>query len=334
MMKKMGILIVTLMICMNMFPVNAEEGQEIIWEKRNWYIPRNATYSTPLLLEPYAPHEISYQIGAVNTSIIEPLITIELISDEGSFEMRVFYDTLNRSSSYTTRTSQYQLRVENKGHVDTILNLTIRQTGEPIPPTTTLPNLTQSIVLPLVLLSSLSLIIAISGIYMYKFRLERYSNPDLAKRSTITNSRFAAFYVALLVLLVPQTFFLIPNLWEPLVFIVVGALWRYAPSANPSFTFGFAGEQFAVLLGLIFSYEIYRYYEGRTNRTEVVFIGLLRPIWNCLHAILTQSMMIDVPSAHFVLKSGPIPIVLLAGLAMIYLLPPPRDPQIWEANIS
>lgn len=314
-------------------PIAQAQGMnDVVWEVNDLHLSKNETYTDSVSLEPYAPHRIEYHVREVNTTVEEPLLVIELNSDKGSTTMRVFHDSLQRNSSYTPRTSNYQLQISNRGYVDTILNLTINQTGEPVPPTTI--DIEHNIVPPLVLATLIPMVAGLSGILFYRSILLADSQEREQGQKLWPDPRILACAITLFVFISPHEFWILPDLFEPNQFYILAPIWLYQPNTIPPVMFGFFGDvmgQIVTLLGLLFAYTICGYYKGKRTREEVLLIGILRPVSHYVVDILYQALFWSSP---FTLRSSPLPIVFIIGAAAVFLLPKPSESEIWDPSMD
>lgn len=103
-------------------------------------------------------------------------------------------------------------------------------------------------------------------------------------------------------------------------------LWRYVESISSLLLLNNTLNLFPYyLFGFVFVFQMFRYYQGKAGRTWTIIAGIYAEIHPLL---LSLPVILRLP---FTIASGgevmypviiPIPILLLVGIALIYLKPP------------
>jgi hypothetical protein len=305
----------------------AQKDETIILEIINLRLLKNETYSRPVTLVPYAPHDLAYQVNQVNTTIEEALVIIELSSDMGSTGLSVYHDTLTRNRSYTPRTSDFQLSFINMGYIEIYINFTITQTGEPTTAFYSPADIVSEVIIPSAIIVVIPMIIPIVIITLYR-RL-RFS--DIVEGKMNINAKLVAYAMAGVTLLSPQYFYAQSSVFDPLEFSISGAFWRFWSNVNPPIMFGFLGDITTTFLLLLFCYVIYRCYQARSTRKHAIIVGLLSLVMPIYYGI--QSIIYFLSSPFFSIH-GPIPFALVLGLTILFLLPPPKPPKAWDEGLE
>ena len=322
--------IIVLIVLLSTPTIEAQDDDSIVFEITNLYLPKNETYSQHVSLVPYAPHNLEFEVSHVNTSISNTLATIWLHSDKGSIGLYVYHHTSHRNSSYTPRTSDFTLDIENKGYVDIFINFTITQTGDQITAFYEPEDVKSEVIIPVVGFVILPIIIPIIIIALYR-RL-RFSNVTIDKLTK--NAKLIAYGMIGVTLLSPQNFYIYSDNYDPLILEISGSIWRYWSNRIPSVMFGFMGDPIATFLGFVFSYGIYRCYQAKCTRKRAVIVGLLSLIWQFFPVILNLIFYPIDPSSPFLDFYGPIPSFFVLGATLLFLLPPPEPPKTWDEELE
>jgi hypothetical protein len=83
------------------------------------------------------------------------------------------------------------------------------------------------------------------------------------------------------------------------------------------------------LLRFWFVFAMYRCYMEKSSRRRVVYVGLLGELWQT--SIMAFNLIIW-RSPIFQLLFVPIPLLLLVGMVILFLIKPPEPPGLWEEN--
>lgn len=126
---------VTLLIVVLSFQTITTQGefQAIIYQVHDLVLKTNESFTTSLVLEPFAPYSIISEINVTNEAIIEPIVTIS-IRDVSLSGYTIFHrgDRPYANVTWTPQASDYTIEIENNGEVDAVeVSVTITQTGPP-----------------------------------------------------------------------------------------------------------------------------------------------------------------------------------------------------------
>ncbi|MGY5870916.1 MAG: hypothetical protein RTV72_01585 [Candidatus Thorarchaeota archaeon] len=112
---------------------------------------------------------------------------------------------------------------------------------------------------------------------------------------------------------------------------LIGMSWEIIALSLSDFVFSFAyflvGLPF-MFLRLVFVYQVYKYYLGGTSRKRVVITGILGELQLFLIGLAIIPVGLINPDIAVII-SVPIPILLLAGLAMIRFYPRSQSVSEW-----
>jgi hypothetical protein len=82
-------------------------------------------------------------------------------------------------------------------------------------------------------------------------------------------------------------------------------------------------------LRLAFAYQMVRFYKDKTTRRRTFALGVVSEIPFMVLFLLNLIMMLLFPFG-FTFLCGPTPILLIVGILIVRLKPPPEPPEIWE----
>jgi hypothetical protein len=298
------------------------EDKKIIFKKDNFFLPKNENYRKNLFLQPYALHEIQYQVQPSNISTLNPLVIISLTSNLGSIIIRIFNNSLSFNESYTPRTSNYRLEIKNEGYTDINMNFTITQIGEPITSFYKPEAIVAEIIIPIILLLYLSILIPISMIAIFRRK-------HLGKRGCLKPNH-VAYLMATLTLILPQHFIITSNNINPLALEISGAFWRYYSYLNPPILVGIFGDQLTLIIRILFCYGIYQYYQRKATKRHILAIGAISLSWGIIPILLRFFFPPWDPFSPYFEFYGPLPILLILGIALVCLIPPPKLSRRWN----
>jgi hypothetical protein len=308
----------------------AQNDETIVLEIINLHLLKNETYSRPVTLVPYAPHDLAYQVSQVNTTIEKALVIIELSSDMGSTGLSVYHDTLTRNRSYTPQTSDFQLSIINMGYIEIHINFTITQTGAPITAFYSPEDVMSEVIIPSVIIVVIPLIIAIFSIILYR----RLKLNEIIEGKANVNAKIVVYSMMALAFLSPQYSFISSNAYDSLEFEISGGFWRFYSNVTPPIMFGFLGDPITTFSSLIFCYVIYRCYQAKSTRKSAVIVGLLSLIWQITPATLSLIFYPTDPLSPFIFFFVPIPFLFVIGLTLLFLLSPPEPPKAWDEGVK
>ncbi|MHA2378141.1 MAG: hypothetical protein ACXADS_02615 [Candidatus Thorarchaeota archaeon] len=81
----------------------------------------------------------------------------------------------------------------------------------------------------------------------------------------------------------------------------------------------------------VFVYQLARYYKGRTTRGRTVIVGVISELQMTIITALVFLYLLSNPITVFVyIIAVPIPVLLLVGLAFIWLIPVPELAVPWK----
>ncbi len=114
---------------------------------------------------------------------------------------------------------------------------------------------------------------------------------------------------------------------------LIGMSWEVVGLSFGSFLFSFTyflvGLPF-MFLRLVFVYQIFKYYLGRTSRKRVVIAGILAELQFALISLAIIPIGLSSSSLAAIL-SIPIPILLIVGLIMVRYIPKSQGISEWTA---
>jgi hypothetical protein len=325
---------VVLLLSFLTIPMAESQNEDnTVLEIINLYLPKNETHDRPVTLVSYAPHELDYQVSPVNVTVSEALARIRLDSDEGSITLIVYHNTLHHNTSFTPRTSNFNLNIENEGYVDISINFTITQIGDPITAFYSKEDVTSKVLIPSIIIIIIPLIIPLVGIAIYR----RLKLNDIVAGKLNINPNIIALVMTGSALLSPRSFHIDSDVWDPLEFEVSSVFWRFHSNVNPPFRFYFPRTDYygltTTFLSLMFCFVIYRCYQARNTRKHAIIVGLLSLILPLYFGILSIIHLLSSSSPFFSIY-GPIPFLLLIGLILLFLFPPPKPPKAWDDGLE
>jgi multisubunit Na+/H+ antiporter MnhF subunit len=81
---------------------------------------------------------------------------------------------------------------------------------------------------------------------------------------------------------------------------------------------------------LAFAYQMYRCYRGETTRARTLAVGVLSELYIAILSIPVFLIRLQAPPPRFIQIALPIPLLLVIGVILLGLTPPPRLPETWE----
>jgi hypothetical protein len=331
---KWGLLFTIVLLIILLVPCTSEaqDDEQVILEINNMFLPKNGSYSRPVTLVLYAPHDIECQAMPINATSIGGFVIFNLHSDTGRAREGVWDGHLYNSRSYTPRASNHQLDITNECEVDVYVNYTITQTGPRVTAFYTPEDVVSQLIVPIIFIVVVPIAISIFSIALYrKLRFK-----DIAMGETRMNPKHVLYVMIGIALLSPQDFDAHSGVGDPLRFIVDSTFWRFTSNVRGYLTFTpfYIGDYVSFFLGLLFSYMIYRCYQARNTRKQALFVGLLMFIWDIIPTIQHLIFILSNPSSPIITIFGPIPMLFIVGTALLFLLPPPEPPKTWDDDVE
>jgi hypothetical protein len=312
--------------------IEAQDDEQVILEINNMFLPKNGSYSRPVTLVLYAPHDIECQAIPINATSIGGFVIFNLHSDTGRARQVVYDGRLYTNRSYTPRASNHQLDITNECEVDVYVNYTITQTGPRVTAFYTPEDIVSQLIVPTIVIVVVPIAISIFSIALYrKLRFK-----DIAMGKTRMNPKHVLYVMIGIALLSPQDFDAHSSVGDPLRFSLLSTFWLYMSNMQPNLIFApfYIGDYVSFFLGLLFSYMIYRCYQARNTRKQALLVGLLMFIWDIIPSIQHFIFILSNPSSPFVTFFGPIPMLFIVGTALLFLLPPPEPPKTWDEDVE
>lgn len=106
----------------------------------------------------------------------------------------------------------------------------------------------------------------------------------------------------------------------------LGALQNVNPIPTPLF---FIGNLPMTFLRLVFVYQIYKLYQGRTSRTRTMIVGVASELQMVIIGLLGVIIPVFSLMARFFIPS---PLLLLAALVIFRIIPPPQVATPWKQS--
>ncbi|MHA1956784.1 MAG: hypothetical protein ACXAAO_13285 [Candidatus Thorarchaeota archaeon] len=325
-----------LTIVMLIFPfVQAQSINEQIYEVNNLHLPRGATYSDDIVFVANAPHMIEYAFEYTNATPTEIILYIRLTSSSGSHESRITSDYPEGDILYTPRTEFYQLSITATENVVEInLNLTISQTGTAPTPTPYTPETTTNLLLPIVGFVIAPLLVYAFGLNYYKKRLI-LRNPKQTSE-LFPNRYFIVGIMTLLWAFGAQDVVLVIDSGIIQSLILICGIWQYSSDLINPYQFGFFGDLITPLLHIAFIFAIYGTYQGLLSRKSAIMVGFSSLLW--ILAQIVFMMLFHVPNPNVTEPTTslilPVPFLLIAGLFLLLIMPPPKRTDVWDESES
>jgi hypothetical protein len=324
--------IIILLVMVVPTSTEAQDEEQIVLEIINLYLPKNDEYSRSVTLIPYAQYDLECQAIPINATSIGGFVTFNLHSEKHRAREGVWDGHLHNNRSYIPRTYDYQLDITNECEADVYVNYTLTQTGPPVTAFYTPEDVVSQLIVPMVVIVVIPTVSSIISIILYrKLRFK-----DIAMGKTRMNPKHVLYAMIGIALLSPQNFDVYSGISSPLEFSLLSTFWRYTSDVRPYLTFVsfYVWGYVPFFLGLLFIFLIYRCYQARTTRKQALFVGLLRFIWDIIPPIRSYIFILSNPSSPFVSFGGPIPMLFIIGIALLFLLPPPEPPKTWDDEIG
>jgi len=138
--------------------------------------------------------------------------------------------------------------------------------------------------------------------------------------------------MALVALLVPFAFGFTG--YDGLYFSIIGVLWTF--TSSPNYTYLEITNIFTLaitipfgFLRLAYAYQMVRFYKGRTTKKRTLTLGVVSELPFAILFIPFFIMWFLNPYGSMNL-TGPTLILLIVGILIIRLKPPPEPPEIWK----
>jgi hypothetical protein len=113
----------------------SQSTYEPICQIVNLNLTLDQTYHRPLIMVASAPYCVVSSIHPSNSSIVEPIVIISLVWDEGSREIYHRGDSPHQNITFVPVKESHSLTIANNGQIQMVsVNLTIVQVGPPTAP--------------------------------------------------------------------------------------------------------------------------------------------------------------------------------------------------------
>ena len=148
----------------------------------------------------------------------------------------------------------------------------------------------------------------------------------------LVNPMVVGIVMALVALLAPLTFSI--AVYDGLHLSVTAVLWGFISSPYQTYL-GIADIFLLVammpfgFLRLAYAYQMVRLYKGQTTKKRTLTLGIVSELPFVMLSILYLIMWFFYPYSPMGL-AGPTLILLIVGILIIRLKPPPKPPEIWE----